>query len=108
MAFLDGESIGWLYWNDDPFWADEIEIGKVFVQPHWRRKGVATALLHAAREVEPKVGHSEVLTDSGLAWARSLGETLPDIRFECEEDRHRHYYNERCADTTEAAEETDA
>ena len=62
------------------------EIRGVFVGKEHQRQGIATALLHQASEVAggtrgvttPK--HSPDRTDSGEAWARSLGGRLPKRR----------------------------
>jgi GNAT superfamily N-acetyltransferase len=44
-------------------------IFKVVVHQSHRRKGVASALLSKAREMEPGIQHSTALSDDGRAWA---------------------------------------
>jgi 2'-5' RNA ligase len=59
------------------------EITGVAVQPEHQRQGLATELLHRARQIaETTRGvkpprHSDDRTDQGEQWARSLGERLP-------------------------------
>lgn len=69
--------VGHLHWS-----SKRGEIIDVHVHPQFRRKGVATAMLKAARDVAVKTGvpspvHSDDRSDMGDAWAKSTGEPLP-------------------------------
>lgn len=72
-----GNRIGELTWS-----AKRGEILDVHVDPAHRRKGVATALLHAAHKVAsmknvlPPV-HSNDRSDMGEKWAKAVGGQLP-------------------------------
>ena len=71
-------SLGHLHWS-----ARTGEILDVHVAPGARRKGAATAMLKAARDVAAKTGvpepvHSGDRSDQGDAWAKSTGEPLPE------------------------------
>lgn len=71
-------SIGQLMWHHKTG-----EIGNINVSPEVRRQGVATAMLGHARQLASETRgvrsprHSSDRTESGEAWARSLGERLP-------------------------------
>lgn len=69
-ALQDGEEIGWLLWNVKN--ASKIE--EVQVEPKWRYKGVARAMLAEARKIDPAVKHSETLTDDGTGWSQRVGD----------------------------------
>lgn len=69
--------LGHLHWS-----SNSGQILDVHVSPQFRRKGVATAMLKAARDVAVKTGvpspvHSDDRSDMGDAWAKSTGEPLP-------------------------------
>ena len=53
------------------------QVGNVSVRPDLRRKGIATALWHAARDDFPDLRHSDEMTVVGKAWVTSLGDWLP-------------------------------
>jgi GNAT superfamily N-acetyltransferase len=71
-ASVDGSRIGELRWyGASPFRGGEWgEISSVFVTPDYRMQGVATAMLGFARQVDPDVHHSDVLTPDGAAWSQ--------------------------------------
>ena len=83
VAYLDGVRVGSLHWEFDtdasgqplpwkPRDFDPGRIGYVEVAPEYRRQGVATALLEAARQWDPSVHHSDNLTPDGRAWAERV------------------------------------
>lgn len=49
------------------------EILGVMVWPKYQRRGLATELLRRAQEIDPKVHHSDVLSDEGKAWSQAVG-----------------------------------
>ena len=72
------ETLGHLHWS-----STRGEILDVHVVPGARRKGVATALLAAAKDVAAKTGvpapvHSKDRSDMGDKWAKSVGGELPE------------------------------
>jgi GNAT superfamily N-acetyltransferase len=72
------ETLGHLHWS-----SKRGEILDVHVVPGARRKGVATALYKAAKDIAAKTGvpepvHSNDRSDQGDAWAKSTGEPLPE------------------------------
>jgi hypothetical protein len=71
-AFIaDGRvKVGDLYWNSDPASPWHAEVTWVEVNPFNRRQGIATEMLRRAREVEPKVHHSDALSRDGEAWTQ--------------------------------------
>lgn len=76
-AHADNKPVGVLEWAG----SGHIENVKVFAEH--RRKGIATALLNESRRVAQEKGlesprHSARRSESGDAWARSLGEPLPE------------------------------
>jgi len=90
-----GEVAGVLSWYDgvDPdFYGEYREPGEIadvtVFEPH-RRKGIATALLAAARQIDPKVHHSWDLTDDGRAWMQAVGQqhTAARVRIDKEPER---------------------
>ena len=71
-------TLGHLHWSSKTG-----KILDVHVVPGSRRKGAATAMLKAAKEIAAKTGvpvpvHSEDRSDQGDAWAKSTGEPLPE------------------------------
>lgn len=52
------------------------EIMGIYTDPEHKRRGVASELLRRARQIDPKVHHSENLTDSGRAWSDKVA-SLP-------------------------------
>lgn len=72
-AFLDGKSIGQIRWGvaDSPK-RPNVTAGHIYsagVHRDYQRRGVASAMLDKAREIEPRVHHSSDLTDQGRAWS---------------------------------------
>jgi ribosomal protein S18 acetylase RimI-like enzyme len=71
-------SMGEMYWHHKTG-----EIANITVHEPFRRQGVATAMLGHARQLAGETRgvrpprHSPDRTESGEAWARSLGERLP-------------------------------
>jgi ribosomal protein S18 acetylase RimI-like enzyme len=53
------------------------EILNVEVEPEFQRKGVATLMYNAAKAAGINLTHSEVRSDEGDGWARSIGGDLP-------------------------------
>lgn len=67
VAMLNGTVVmGQLDWDPDG------KIGQLYVEPRFRRAGVATALLAAARQLDPSVHHSPYLTDDGAAFSQAV------------------------------------
>ena len=78
-AHIDDKPVGLLEWAA----GGKGQIENVKVLPEHRRRGVATALLGEARRVASEreilpPAHSERRSDAGDAWAKSLGEDLPE------------------------------
>ena len=69
---IDNELIGHLVWE-----VSTGDIYKLWVQSAHRRKGYATELWNEAQQYEIKPKHSAWRTDSGEAWAISIGGELP-------------------------------
>lgn len=72
------ETLGHLHWS-----STRGEILDVHVVPGARRKGVATALYKAAKDIAAKTGvpapvHSSDRSEQGDEWAKSTGEKLPE------------------------------
>lgn len=74
LAWLDGEatetpdrSIGNLSW-----FPRDGEIIAVRVDPEYRRMGIARAMLDLARQIDPRVHHSERLSADGEAWSKAV------------------------------------
>ncbi len=65
--------VGHISWNE--FTA---EIWGIEVRADLRRQGIATMLYLLARQREPRLHHQATRTDDGDAWARSLGDPLPE------------------------------
>jgi hypothetical protein len=55
---------------NDPREPDAVEIGDIRVAPGSKRKGVATAMLEASRQIRP-TRHSSLRTPSGDKWAKA-------------------------------------
>jgi len=74
-AWLDGKYVGSLGWWTEsvPDWGERGEILNVEVFPEYRRRGIASAMLAKAREVQPDVHHSMALSDDGRAWSQRVG-----------------------------------
>ncbi len=70
-AYVDGKKVGVIHWEATEIVAPIGEIVWVSVEPQWRRKGIATALLAKAREIEPRVHHSGLQSADGKAWGRA-------------------------------------
>lgn len=89
-AFLDGgnpEELAYPYLKDCVGilrWYSSGEIDSVWVHPDLRRQGLATDLLRRAREADPTVHHSDVLTPAGAAWRERVGST--DLGLESEQE----------------------
>lgn len=67
---VGGRQYGSMTWG-----ADTGEVKGVHVEKEHQRKGIATAMLHTARELAAQHGiaapiHSDTQTDEGAAWAR--------------------------------------
>lgn len=58
-------------------WGPDGKIGQLYVEPRFRRAGVATALLAAARQLDPSVHHSSYLTDDGAAFSQAVAMKNP-------------------------------
>lgn len=65
--------VGYLSWLG----GDTPKIYKTFVKEDHRRKGVASAMLGFAREIEPSLQHSHALTEDGHAWAEKTAAHVP-------------------------------
>lgn len=59
-------------------WSPGGKIGQLFVEPRFRRDGVASALLAAARQLDPSVHHSPYLTDDGAAFSQAVASMNPN------------------------------
>lgn len=69
-AMREGREVGNIEWYGGG------EIRRVSVDPAFRHKGVAAALFFRAREVEPSLHHSDILTPEGTAWARKMDDEV--------------------------------
>lgn len=81
----DGLDVGHIRWLTKDYKrppGKKGEITYVFVQPEYRRRGLATELLRKARLIEPEVHHSPVRTEDGLAWSEKAAAfyTEDDLR----------------------------
>lgn len=63
----DGKHAGELSW-----FGEDGMIRDVGVHPDYRRRGIASELLHRARQIQPDVHHSDALTSDGAGWARKV------------------------------------
>lgn len=73
-ALSGGQSVGWLVWYGQGHATRQHgEIANVYVTPAMRRRGIATRMLAEARKIEPKVQHSDVLSQDGRAWSQRVG-----------------------------------
>lgn len=71
-AYLGEINVGGIKWRSDH------EIDGLWVEPDYRRQGIATALYEKAQgHTEGKLKHSPYRTREGDAWARSVGGYLP-------------------------------
>lgn len=69
-AHADGpEPIGYLEWNG-PGLDDHGEIADIHVDDDWRHQSIATAMFDLAQQHEPKLHHSDNLSDYGAAWKK--------------------------------------
>lgn len=71
-AHVDGKPIGqisWLTTVNPNAPVSEGHITRAMVHSDYQRRGVATELLRRAREVDPRVHHSQWQTSQGQAWA---------------------------------------
>lgn len=89
-AIKSGEEVGSLFWHQR---GGKIE--NIHVYPEHRRQGIATAMFHEANKIAkennltaPK--HSNMRTEAGDAWSKSIGGDLPKRRFcsICDSPRH--------------------
>lgn len=76
-----GKEIGYLSWS--PAW--ENKVMDVYVVPHYRRRGVATAMWNEANRIASESDevdypeHSSSRTDAGDKWAQSVSDLpLPE------------------------------
>lgn len=73
------DSFGRMYMGKLSWSPDGGRISDIHVPEYARRNGVATAMYNHAMNLGVGVPeHSEQRTDEGEAWARSLGEELPE------------------------------
>jgi GNAT superfamily N-acetyltransferase len=70
-AFVDGTMVGHLIWMTRPerHWSVG-EVVSIEVEPEYRRRGIATAMLARARQDDPTVHHGPVQTEDGAAWSQ--------------------------------------
>lgn len=72
---LDGKIIGHMRWLTKDYKRPKGfagEITYIFVQPEYRRMGIASWMLERARSVDPRVQHSTTLTEDGAAWSSAV------------------------------------
>lgn len=78
LAAYDGDTVvGFLAWDV------RFEPGMILsisVDPGYQRRGIATELWNRARVIEPRLHHSDDVTDEGQAWIRSLG-AMKDVAY---------------------------
>ena len=67
-AWIGPDEVGHLYW----FPGDDV-ILEVEVSEEYRRRGIATKMLGAARVIEPGLRHSDMLSADGEAWMQAVG-----------------------------------
>ena len=74
-ASIGTRQVGRLYWNDTD---SGPVVSDIHVHPDHRRQGVASELYRRASEFSgAPLGHSPERTESGDAWARGVGGSLP-------------------------------
>ena len=69
-----GKMVGFLNWNSDAEHnPDHVKnaIHRVQVLKSHQRRGIATALLEHARQINPALRHSHALTGDGKAWSEA-------------------------------------
>ena len=71
-----GRMIGTLSW-----WSDTGEVYNVSVREEYRRQGVATAMWDQAKEHEPRLHHSDDLSQDGAAWAQTVAHTASVVPY---------------------------
>src|SRR5919108_5032618 len=77
VAYLNNLKVGYLDWGSDPDEPDTMFIRMIEVEPDYRRRGIATALV---RHTMKQQGFNQVdqtgnyATPEGQAWRASLGE----------------------------------
>lgn len=82
----EGKQIGFIRWLDKDYKRPPGKAGEivyVFVDPEYRRRGVATEMLAKARSIDPRVHHSETLTEDGQAWSQ----VAASLRVTADEDQ---------------------
>lgn len=78
VAKEDESPIGQITWRR--------KIEDIFVEPKFRRQGVATGLLNYARELSTQFEgvmppqHSEHRTEEGDAWAKAVDTDVPELQ----------------------------
>lgn len=73
-ARLEGYEVGFLVIDYlDPLLQT---VNTIYVDPAYRRKGVATQLWEAAKIDWPYLQHSKEMTVEGFIWASSLGQAI--------------------------------
>ena len=63
----DGTMVAGIGWGHD-------RVKQVQVHPDWTRRGIATELFQQAKQLRPRLRHSDDLTDLGQQWKKSLSE----------------------------------
>lgn len=66
----DEKLVGQLIWERSGERVGEIQ--SVDVLRNYRRRGIATKMFELAKQVEPRVHHSNALTDDGKAWSKTV------------------------------------
>lgn len=77
QAMHDGKEAGHIIWTSVgavPGWPDDErgKIGSVEVHPDHQRRGLGTELFQRARQIEPKLHHSEALSDDADHWIAGM------------------------------------
>lgn len=89
-AFRRGDAtrapVGALTWSGNSEYTVG-EIHRVSVAPRMRRQGIATAMHDMASRAPEPPRHSDVLSDAGAAWARSVGGPSRGVEENIEYDR---------------------
>ena len=78
-ATHQGEHAGIIQWDRQKGSIGRGEVIDVNVEKEHRRNGVATELYRRAQQADSSVRHSTFRTDTGDAWAKSIGDHVPSM-----------------------------
>ena len=72
-AHHGGNKIGHLRWDNESG-----EIKDVDVNEHYQRQGIGRAMYNMGQGYDPAPQHSDIRSDEGDSWAKSVGGYLPE------------------------------